>query len=80
MIVVRTGSSPYFDEAYFVLRREIKPKKGERHDILSEANRILAESETVRPPKKHPFLRAFLTFAVGVLIGAAAVALILLVF
>lgn len=44
MIVVRTGNSPYFDEAYFVLRRDIHPEKQEKTDILSEANRILHES------------------------------------
>lgn len=44
MIVVRTGSSPYFDEAYFVLRRDIHPGQQEKTDILSEADRILRES------------------------------------
>ena len=76
MIVLRTGSSPYFDEAYFVLRREIKPKKGEQRDILSEANRILAESETVRPAKKQPRLRSVVAFAVGFLLGGGATALL----
>ena len=50
MIVVRTGASKYFDEAYFVLKSGINPARGERTDILSEANRILQESESVRIP------------------------------
>ena len=41
MIVVRTGDSRYFDEAYFVLRREIKAHRGSRNDMLTEANRII---------------------------------------
>ena len=44
LIVVRTQSSPYFDEAYFVLRREIESQKHKKTDILKEANRILEES------------------------------------
>lgn len=52
MIVVRTGNSPYFDEAYFVLRREIDPKKQKRPDILSEADRILRESGGSAPIRK----------------------------
>ena len=43
MIVVRTGGSRYFDEAYFVLREEAPRTKHKSADILSEANRILAE-------------------------------------
>ena len=44
MIVVRTGDSRYFDEAYFVLRREIGGGRSSCADMLSEANRILEES------------------------------------
>ena len=80
MIVVRTGNSRYFDEAYFVLRRDIKPERREQNDMLSEANRILKESETVRPVKKSRKLRQFLLFALGLLLGAAvAVGICLLV-
>ena len=57
MIVVRTNKSPYFDEAYFVLRREIRSQKHIQHDILAEANRILEEnapaSRTVKKRKKQ---------------------------
>ena len=40
MIVLRTGSSRYFDEAYFVLRREVRAHRGIKNDILREAHRI----------------------------------------
>lgn len=75
MIVVRTGNSPYFDEAYFVLRRDIRPEKQERPDILSEANRILHESgggngrRSVR--RKRDVLWALFAFLVGVAVGIA---------
>ena len=44
MIVVRTGHSHYFDEAYFVLRREMRAPRCKR-DMLREANRILEEGK-----------------------------------
>ena len=75
MIVVRTGNSPYFDEAYFVLRRDIRPEKQERPDILSEANRILHESgggngrRSAR--RKRDVLWALFAFLVGVAVGIA---------
>ena len=78
MIVVRTGGSRYFDEAYFVLRRDIRPAPGERNDLLSEADRILKESETVRPVKKAHRLRPYLLFGLGILLGAGAAVLLFL--
>ena len=33
MIVVRTGDSEYFDEAYFVLRREVRVGRRGRGDL-----------------------------------------------
>ena len=53
LIVVRTGGNPYFDEAYFVLRREIESQKHKKSDILKEANRILEESTLHKHRKKR---------------------------
>ena len=50
MIVVRTGNSRYFDEAYFVLREDVQKDKKKSKDILEEANRILAE---IAPEPSH---------------------------
>ncbi len=68
MIVLRTGNSPYFDEAYFILRREVVPHAGARQDMLCEAERILRESAAlpVRPRKKHTLWM----FLLGILLGA----------
>ena len=52
MIVVRTGASRYFDEAYFVLRQGVVSDRSQEPDLLSEAERILAESETRRAGKR----------------------------
>lgn len=68
MIVVRTDDSRYFDEAYFVLRRNLKTPT--QNDMLKEANRIL--SERVSPPRlaSRASLWRWLFFGVGVLCGA----------
>ena len=70
LIVVRTQGSPYFDEAYFVLRREFESQKHKKSDILKEANRILEEStlsgHTTQKKKNKRFLWWFLS---GILCG-----------
>ena len=68
MIVLRTGGSRYFDEAYFVLRRGVTPDRAQEPDLLTEAKRILAESESRKTGKrmKPP---AWLWFALGLATG-----------
>lgn len=70
MIVVRTGDSRYFDEAYFVLRDDTKKDKQKSKDILSEANRILAEIAPEHPVASKNKNRQWLFFGVGSLLGA----------
>ena len=70
MIVVRTGNSRYFDEAYFVLRDDAQKDKRKSKDILSEANRILAEMAPDLPPASKKKSRHWLFFCVGSLCGA----------
>ena len=77
MIVVRTGNSPYFDEAYFVLRKEVKTL-GENRDILQEANRILEESRFSTRQSGRRGRRGWWSFALGLLSGGAAAALLFL--
>ena len=70
MIVVRTGNSRYFDEAYFVLRDDAQKEKQKSTSILDEANRILDEITPEFPTtvkKKH---RGWVYFAIGNLCGA----------
>ena len=73
MIVLKTAASRYFEEAYFVLRSDIKPKKQDRTDLLTEANRILKESESVRNGKCRSS-KSWILFALGLVLGAAAAA------
>ena len=68
MIVLKTAASRYFDEAYFVLRTDLKPSKRDHADLLTEANRILKECEGARGGKKQG-KRTALWFALGALSG-----------
>ena len=68
MIVLRTGGSRYFDEAYFVLKHDRRPQRGETGDMVTEANRILEENEWGREERRRGGGR--LWFAAGVLLGA----------
>ncbi|MBQ7348045.1 MAG: hypothetical protein IJW55_10195 [Clostridia bacterium] len=78
MIVVRTGDSRYFDEAYFVLRREVKTHRGMRSEMLSEANRILRESELDPRPPRKALPRGVCFFLLGILCGGIVAALVCL--
>ena len=73
MIVVKTSASRYFDEAYFVLKNDVSTKKRNRTDLLTEANRILKESESTRTGKRRT-LSPWLCFAAGCVLGALAAA------
>lgn len=78
MIVLRTGGSRYFDEAYFVLKSGKKPEKGEKRDLVWEANRILEENDTRKPaPRARGAWRWFLMGAVTGLALSGAILLTL---
>ncbi len=79
MIVVRTGSSRYFTEAYFVLRGDVDRKNPHKEgDMLREANRIISDcmphGGRISPSKRLPF------FLLGILTGALTAGLLLILF
>lgn len=78
MIVVRTGDSRYFDEAYFVLRREVKPRRSTRDEMLKEANRILEESG-IDLPRRKKMPRGVFLFLAGIICGVAVAVSVCLV-
>ena len=78
MIVVRTADSRYFDEAYFVLRREIKTHRAKKHEMIDEANRILRDCELSPHPPGKKIPRGVCFFFSGILCGGAVAALICL--
>lgn len=76
MIVVRTGNSRYFDEAYFVLRRDLKEHERESGDFLFEVNKLLSDSTQSCTKKEHPRLWRWLFFGAGSLCGGILAALV----
>ena len=77
MIVVRTGNSRYFDEAYFVLRREMGGRSVAQNEMLSEAYRILEEYQLKPRARKAP-PRSLLLFLGGLLLGGLVAVLVCL--
>jgi hypothetical protein len=82
MIVLRIGDSRYFDEAYFVMRRDVSEHEAKGEDILGEANRILRESTLHRRHTPKAWRMRWIFFFVGCICGAlcAAVTVCLIVF
>ena len=67
LVVVKTEGSRLFDEAYFILRREIPEKTFRKEDLLNEAEKVLLKvSPGVRPKRKRGRL---LFFFLGLLFG-----------
>ena len=75
MIVIRTKNSRYFDEAYFVLRGEVRSDADNGADMIREANRILEESRPATSPRRRR-RRGWLLFLAGLFCGCAAVGLL----
>lgn len=83
MIVVRTESSPYFEEAHFLLKCDREADPPDESDILREANRIVEESlfpyaRRRRKTGNRTLPRQILLFAAGLLLGGGLIALIIL--
>ena len=76
MIVLRTANSRYFDEAYFVLRRELPVQKGASGEMLLEADRILRENTADSHVGSRKRKRGLLFFCFGFLLGGGAAALL----
>ena len=91
MIVIRTRDSRLFEEAYFVMRRDLPDTTAHRSDMLWEANRIIdrslgvsmphLSSESHAPEEEHrrkSTRRGLWMFLGGVLTGGIMTYLLLL--
>lgn len=72
-VVLRGGSSDIFESAYFIVRADAGSLT--QSDILSEANRIVAENCFAADRSR----RRFAGFLLGAALGAAAMGLIWLI-
>lgn len=77
LIVLRTGGSRYFDEAYFVLKPLAEGERRERSDMVFEANRILREHLSEASEREGIRRRYRRWFLAGLFVGAVAGALLL---
>ena len=69
--MIRTKDSSVFESAFFILRAS-SCNVGANGDIVSEANRILEESNSPRRKKSVPKLKYILAAAgIGFILGAA---------
>ena len=78
MIMIKTDKNSSFEAAYFLLRTD-PAQKSESHDILREANNILAESvrkEKAKQADINEKRRRALTFLLGGLVGALSMGFI----
>ena len=89
MIVIRTRDSRLFEEAYFVMRRDLPDSDTRRSDMLWEANRIVERSlgvptatpdraGTPQKPSYKRWLTPALTFTAGMLSGGLLAFLLML--
>ena len=76
MIVVRTADSRFFDEAYFVLRREAKEHSRDPNALLNEANRLINEHTKEEKRKTHALRSRWVLFGLGILCGAVVASLV----
>ena len=79
MICVQTPKSVCFEEAYFVVRKELQTERQKGGDMLREANRILTEHEEMKQAGQKTRSRRrelFLLFFGGVFSGAFFVTLL----
>ncbi len=69
VVVLQIGKSRYFEEAFFVVRREVRQTRANGSEMLIEANRILRESTRAEEKRRHPRAVRLIWFAVGLAIG-----------
>lgn len=69
MVQMRIGNSPYYEEAFFIVRRDLPHVHFPEREMLAEANRILCESATGERRKKANPAKALACFFGGMVLG-----------
>lgn len=79
MIWIQTPKSDCFEEAYFVVRKELQTERQKGNEMLREANRILTEHEEMKQSGQKKRARRrdlWLVFFCGVFCGGFFVTLL----
>ena len=69
MVQMRIGNSRYYEEAFFIIRRDLPRVCTPEREMLVEANRILNESAEWEKPKKQSPAKALVCFFGGMVLG-----------
>ena len=83
MIQLKTPNSQYFEVVLFVLRPRLARQKESEGEMLREAQKILAESSSIRRPAAAPALtkkQKRSLFFLGALCGGVACAALIALF
>ncbi len=70
LIVVKTGTSRFYEEVHFVMKRDVRPHPYSQSEMLAEAAKILEESESREKCRKKRRTSSLLFFFAGCLLGA----------
>ena len=74
VVFLKNTGSPYFEEAYFVIRCEEERDRKTTEELVAEASRIIDENfGRKKRIDKKAFLSHSLCFIIGALISAVAV-------
>jgi len=73
IIVIKPRHNRYFEQAFFIVKREIKPPVWGECDMIREANRLLKEGEREKNNRRKVTIsfciRSALLFLAGLLCG-----------
>lgn len=81
MIFVRDTGSELFDEAYFILKRDIPYDESLEDDIVRTATAIINQNPFPKSPKRvKKNCKALFCFLLGLIIGIAGMGVFSLIF
>lgn len=69
MVQMRIGNSRYYEEAFFIVRRDLPRIRFPEQEMLAEANRILRESTGAKEQTKANPVKSLAFFFGGLLLG-----------
>ena len=69
MVQMRIGNSPYYEEALFIVRKDLPEIRFPEREMLAEANRILRESAGREEQEKPSPAKGLACFFGGVVFG-----------
>lgn len=81
MIFVKNTGSDIFDEAYFVLKKDVPYEEGFEEDIVRTATAIINQNpfrKRLEKPKKN--LSSFFCFLIGLAVGIAGMLIFSFIF